>query len=450
MHAHPHRLALLLIPASVLLAFCGSRRSGDVVVYSCSANALEIRALEEDIPSFTAQTGIRLALNPFSGDEKLLAMISAGNEPDIFYAATALRDRLAAEGKLLDLRTVSAGDPFVERLTQAARSDGISLDGGWYGCPNWVFTCGVYYNRALFARAGIPMPDSSWTWDDMVAAARALTKDEDGDGKTDRYGVFIGTHFIEVLELMNGACVGRDNLFLEIGREAGEVHRRYMGLIAEGIMPDPRRIQAMGMPAPQMLESGRVAMLLEAVPHANLYETLTIPWGVVPVPSFPGKTPRYFRSRSGGLCISAKTQDPRRTWEALKWIIGGARFYQPNPVLRDADFVAGWEKRYPRLRGSGFRTVWERGMRDDSEDPRYFVRFSCWSMHAVMERLQPLLDRMFAGAIDPSAVAAAVPSINAAVHEELRRTLEDTSIRPAFRKALEQKLRAAGSNPLKR
>ena len=32
----------------------------------------------------------------------------------------------------------------------------------------------VYYNRDLFDAAGVPYPEAGWTWDDFLAAAKAL------------------------------------------------------------------------------------------------------------------------------------------------------------------------------------------------------------------------------------------------------------------------------------
>lgn len=430
----------LLLCAVMALHGCGKKDRGDEIVYQCAANTAEVAALEADIPGFAAQSGITIRLNPFSGDEKLLAMIAAGQEPDIFYASTALRDRLAAEGHLLDLRTIAEGDPFVARLYDAALEDGRAIDGGWYSCGNWAFTCGVYYNRRLFDEARIPYPDTSWTWDDMQRAARVLTRDKNGDGKTDQHGIYIGTHFVETLERMNHAPIGRDEMLLSISPEAREVFEKYLALLDAGLMPDPRRVQAMGMQPPQMLENGTVAMLVEGLPNPSMYAALRVPWGVAPLPRFAGKAPLYFRSRSGGLCISARTKNPARTWAALKWIIGTASAYQPNPVLRDVDFTGGWEARYPALRGSGFREVWERSLVNDGGDSRYFARLSSWTMNPIMERFQPLLDRLWARDIGIDAVLAEIPSINTAVEADLARILRETALKPAFRRALEERM----------
>ena len=182
-------------------------------------------------------------------------------------------------------------------------------------------------------------------------------------------------------------------------------------------------------------------MLVEALTHQMLIEGLTIRWGVAPLPRFPGVQPRYFRSASGGLSISASTRDPRAAWTALKWLIGEAPLYQPNPVLRDVDFVGGWETRYPQLAGNGFRETWQLSLQHDGGDPRFFVRYSSWTSASILERLQPLLDRLWARELTVEGLIEAIPSVNARVERDLRDLLGRGGIRPAFRHSIESSLK---------
>jgi len=390
---------------------------------------------------------VSIRLNPFSGQEKLYAMMAAGQAPDIFYTSTSMRDQLAAEGHLLDLGTVSKGDPFVERLRPHIVENGRSIDGGWYSVGNWSFTFGLYYNREMFEAAGIPVPDSTWTWHDMVKIATTLTTDENGDGKPDRYGIFIASHFIEAFEQMNGAQVPNNALLVSLPPESQEVYRKYLALMHDGIMPDLLSVQAMGMQAPQMLQSGKVAMLVEAVPAPGLYETLTIRWGMVPLPRFDNKAPRYFRSGSGGLSISAQTRNPIAAWRVLKWMIEGASIYQPNPVLRDAAFVEGWERKYPQLRGSGFKEVWNLSLQYAGGDPRFFVRYSSWTSAHILSLLQPKLDQLWARRISVEQLVQSLPDINIQVSRDLKKDLQTKHLTPAFREALENQVAELPSIP---
>jgi len=61
-------------------------------------------------------------------------------------------------------------------------------DGHLYGLPWIAQPVVVFYNKALFDAAKLEYPKAGWTWDDFLAAAKALTKDTDGDGKTDQWG----------------------------------------------------------------------------------------------------------------------------------------------------------------------------------------------------------------------------------------------------------------------
>ena len=433
---------LLMALLAVACAGCSGKResSSPLVTYNCAANATEIRQLQSEIPAFADSSGIQLTLQPFTGQEKLYAMMAAGQAPDIFYTNTVIRDRLAAGGRLLDLRSVSAGDPFVARLLPDVYEDGVAADSGLYSIGNWTFTVGVYYNRDLFDEEGIPYPDTSWTWGEMVSIARRLTRHSEASAGIDRYGIFIGSHFVEMLEQMNGAPLGHRALLLDLSNESLEAYRDYISLMEEGIMPDLRRIQAMGMQAIQLLQRKKVAMLVEAVPHQALFETLDIRWGIAPLPRFPGKPVRYFRSGSGGLSMSAQTAHPKAAWQALKWIIAGASVYQPNPVLRDVDFVGGWEARYPRLAGSGFREIWQWSMNYNAGDPRFFVRFSSWTSAPILERLQPLLDRLWAREAGVDELKIAVPGINAAVRGELERTVRRGDIGGGFLRDIKRQL----------
>ncbi len=433
--------APVTVAVALLLFGCNADRSSKEVVFNCSANAQEIQVLTKEIPLFTEKSGISIRLSPFTGQEKLYAMIAAGQPPDIFYTNSVVRDQLAAQGHLLDLAPFAGKDLFRNRLRPSAVERGKSIDGGWYSLSNWVFTLGVYYNRDLFDQAEVPYPDTLWTWDQMVAAARQLTtKGADGE---EQYGIFIGSHFVEALEQMNNAPMGRNALFVTVGEESIEAYRKYLDLMNEGIMPDLQRVQAMGMQSRQMLQSGRVAMLVEAVPDISLLETLTIRWGVAPLPRFGNKTPSYFRAESGGFSISSKTGNPEATWEALKWIVSEASLYQPNPVFLDAGFVEGWEARYPKLKGSGFRKVWERSERYDGGDTRYFVRFSSWTSGTIMERLQPKLDQLWARRITVEQLSAAIHDINAAARREIEKVLKDRNLSEPFHKQIKQQLAGA-------
>jgi ABC-type glycerol-3-phosphate transport system substrate-binding protein len=435
---------VLAIASCMALSSCGGKSAAGVVVtYNCTANLNEVRALEKELPDFAARTGAQLKLLPFSGDDKLVTMMASNQAPDLFYTSSVMRDRFAAEGRILDLRPFLRRDSLATRLWPALLDASRSIDSGVYSIPNWVYTCGVYYNRALFRDAGIPEPDSSWTWDDMRRIARQLTRDRDGDGTPEQYGIHIAGHLLEIFETMNHAPISRDELYFHMPPESREVYTLYRALLDERMMPDPLRVQAMGMHPHQLLQSGKVAMLVEAVPNTDVFRMLTIDWGLLPLPRFGAKPPRYFRAASGGLSISAQCAHPDLAWKALRWLIERAAVYQPNPVLRDVDFIGGWIAKYPVLRDNGFARVWRLSEQYPGPDDRYFVRFSSWTMNPIMEMLQPKLDQFFARRITADDIAASANAANDRARRELDRILARKSLKPVFLEPLRRAMEDA-------
>jgi multiple sugar transport system substrate-binding protein len=89
-------------------------------------------------------------------------------------------------------------EPYLAHSAQLAREDFYpqALDAfTWQGAlqclPQNMSSPVIYYNRDLFAAAGLDDPAADWTWADFLAAAQVLTRDLDGDGAIDQYGLGI-------------------------------------------------------------------------------------------------------------------------------------------------------------------------------------------------------------------------------------------------------------------
>ena len=64
----------------------------------------------------------------------------------------------------------------------------IRYKGKQYGMPFWQSPGAFFYNATLFKRAGVPLPNDNWTWDDMLDAARKLTRAGETWGFQTGYG----------------------------------------------------------------------------------------------------------------------------------------------------------------------------------------------------------------------------------------------------------------------
>jgi len=67
--------------------------------------------------------------------------------------------------------------------------DAYTYDGKLYGIPNSITLHSMLLNLDLFEEAGVTPPENGeWTYDEFLEAAKKLTFDRDGDGKTDVHG----------------------------------------------------------------------------------------------------------------------------------------------------------------------------------------------------------------------------------------------------------------------
>lgn len=147
-----------------------------------------VRAYEEK------HTGAKVDLIhiPSQGDyrKRLGTDFAAGVPADIVlinyrrYAEFAARGVVEPLGPYLAKSTVlKESDFFAEAI------EPFKYEGELYGIPQNLSSLVVFYNKKLFDEAGVSYPKAGWTWADFVETAKKLTKDTDGDGKTDQYGL---------------------------------------------------------------------------------------------------------------------------------------------------------------------------------------------------------------------------------------------------------------------
>ncbi len=80
-------------------------------------------------------------------------------------------DQIARAGKVADLTEWTKADPAFQNLFDDYSWKTATLDGKTYGVPAIMFYVEFLANRAVFARAGVPVPTD---WDSLLSAVRAL------------------------------------------------------------------------------------------------------------------------------------------------------------------------------------------------------------------------------------------------------------------------------------
>ncbi len=99
---------------------------------------------------------------------------SADTAPDVIYEDTFQIRSDAAAGYLQPIDEFVAEWDEWEQYDEGARQAGIGDDGKIYGVPLGTDTRGLYFNKEIFADAGLPEDWAPTTWEDVLDAARAV------------------------------------------------------------------------------------------------------------------------------------------------------------------------------------------------------------------------------------------------------------------------------------
>jgi multiple sugar transport system substrate-binding protein len=113
---------------------------------------------------------------PDHWEDKLTAAMVAGTPPDV-VAVFSTRFRAYQQQKQvlgLDRFMKVSGFDASDFLPNVYK--GMNWEGQQVGIPQYVNTNTIYYNRGLFQQAGAALPKDDWTHDDLLQAARKLTR----------------------------------------------------------------------------------------------------------------------------------------------------------------------------------------------------------------------------------------------------------------------------------
>jgi multiple sugar transport system substrate-binding protein len=127
-----------------------------------------------------ANQGVSVELQPIQGNDddygtKLaLALRSPSTAPDVFYEDTFKVRSDVDAGYLLKLDSHLEDWEDWNRFNDAAKAAGKADDGGTYAVPLGTDTRAIWYNKKVFAAAGISDPWQPRTWQDILDTARKI------------------------------------------------------------------------------------------------------------------------------------------------------------------------------------------------------------------------------------------------------------------------------------
>ncbi len=193
------------------------------------------------------------------------------------------------------------------------------FDGKQVGVPYRMTQLLLYYRTDLFNEANLTVPEK---WDQVYETAKALTKDQDGDGKVDVYGFAHAGKGEELAHAWLSAFYGMGGKFIEDGNRAGfnsesgiKCAQLFADMYQDGILPED--IFAWGRDDfIAAMAQGRIAFApFIGAYYGRFFDDVITPEqvGFAPLPDGGAN-----RSNGWFLSINKFSKNPDLAWELLK------------------------------------------------------------------------------------------------------------------------------------
>lgn len=319
-------LLLAMIAVSAFMPVPAHAQEQVTIVWSFWGDPNELPPNYEVIEAFEAaypHIKVETQHAPWSSYfDRIQTQMAAGTAPDVMFLNNI--PSYAARGALLALDDLIARDNFDIEPYYAELLRIFSYDGKIYGFPRDNDTTVLYYNKDLFDDAGVAYPDETWTWDEFLEAAKALTV-RDARGRVVQYGVVLESNKYFNFLHQNGADMFDDPLnptrFTLDDPKAIEALQFMADLINEHqVAPSFAQMLQLGS-STELFQTGRVAMAMTNAARIPTFQQAPFEWGVAPLPA--GRAGIRANTMGGaGYVISANTKHPEEAWTFLKFLAG--------------------------------------------------------------------------------------------------------------------------------
>lgn len=258
---------------------------------------------------------------------KITAEIAGGTAPDIWFQENAVILGYGKRGVAEDLSA------YIDRdLNESDYIAGLftakTPEGRVYGIPHGINPVALAFNKQIFTDANVPFPTDDWTYADLIETARKLTKDTNGDGKTDQYGFSASQSITQgwyPWVRSHGGQALDDTLTKAMFAEPKSVKgiAAWANLVKEGVSPADDYLKVAGGDW-KVFGSGEAAMffmqyslqvLLKNNFEALDYDTVMMPKGT------DGKRIVPMVTNSWLIFSKAKRESKEAAWEFLKYYL---------------------------------------------------------------------------------------------------------------------------------
>ena len=379
------------LAGSAVLAACAPAGGGDrpsrastepvTLLWSPRSDQAVLDTVKTALPVFNATyPNITVDLAPMkdgTGAGQLTlygAQLAGGTAPDLFSHCCFTGPVLGQQGLLASLDPLMKRDgkevplaDFIPALMEYWSTPKV----GHYALPQSAFTMGLYYNRTIFKRNGIPFPDETWDWNKLRDVMVQLT-----DPAQKQWGYYHNPEFVRMGIFMrqNGGheVDPKDNAkaVFDSPQSLGALQFLHDRMWKDGAMAKAADVSALGVPAPNnALAQGNLAMLMEGSWQVSAIMTsapqLADQWDVTVLPKGPVQRDTHASTDGWSIPAASKRLEPAIA-------VAG---YQPARKSRLDGFPAAMKRAYPGLADKNLASLTD-GQRKDYSHPN-----ELWKRH---------------------------------------------------------------------
>lgn len=350
----------------------GGQQTGpavELVMFTWTEASEESRNQELLARFEAANPGITVELQNSAGSGEAMAglqtRIAAQEAPDVVSIHGAYFVPLASKGALLDLGSYVEGsgelstDDFNQRMLRLC-----SVDGTLYSLPRYTSVYTLFYNRDMFDNAGLTYPDQQdpWDWDAFLAAAKKLTRDQDGDGRMDTYGValdFWGARMYPWIWSAGGDIFSEDRKVCAIDSPEAIEGVKFAAdlLLVHGVTP--QTVSTDHNQGLDMFMQGNIGMHIsgpwdvQGLEEAG--EDQGLNWGVAPVPAYK-KRATILGTENYAIC--KQSEHPEEAWKLLEFLMStDSQVYMANELEKMPSRLSVLAGPYQEGEGREYRGV---------------------------------------------------------------------------------------------
>ncbi len=303
------------------------------LVLSCWGDTDEYTILIGLVKIFEAQNPgwqVEIQRTPYNDYiTKLLTQSAGGFLPDVLFMGVDEALQFYPRGLLEPLDAYMAEDKDFHLEDYYPQSlEPFHFNGKLYVLPRDFGTISVvYYNQDLFQQAGLVFPKDDWTWDDLLADAKVLTK-KDTSGKTICWGFMddwvnedpwvysMGAYWVDDYRKPTRWKFNDPNLIQGIQYRADLTVKYHVS------PSNADRTQMGGTSAADFFLNGQAAMFFSGIwKTPYLRQGKKFKWNVAMFPKGPtGKRGFWLGSACYGLSSSSKHKE--MGWKLIRFLTG--------------------------------------------------------------------------------------------------------------------------------